>query len=230
MRGGDFFVGNSLARKFLAYRAVPVYNMVDMRSLRRRFTMGREFELKFSATPQQQASLACRFGEFSVIAMETTYYDTPDRALSDRRITLRRRLENGRSVCTLKTPTDGVGRGEWEVEREEITQAIDELCKLSQWDGLPELLALGVEPVCGACFTRQAKTLVLEGCTVELALDRGILLGGGRELPLCEVEVELKSGSEDAAVDFAKALSREFGLKQEKKSKFRRALALARGE
>ena len=192
--------------------------------------MGREFELKFSATPQQQASLACRFGEFSVIAMETTYYDTPDRALSDRRITLRRRLENGRSVCTLKTPTDGVGRGEWEVEREEITQAIDELCKLSQWDGLPDLLTSGLEPVCGACFTRQAKTIDLEGGSVELALDQGILLGGGRELPLCEVEVELKSGSEDAAVDFAKALSREFGLKQEKKSKFRRALALARGE
>ena len=79
-------------------------------------------------------------------------------------------------------------------------------------------------------FTRQAKTIVLEGCTVELALDRGILLGGGKELPLCEVEVELKSGSEDAAVDFAMALRREFGLQPEKKSKFRRALALARGE
>ena len=192
--------------------------------------MGREFELKFSATPQQQAALACRFGEFFVITMETTYYDTRDRALSDRRITLRRRLENGRSVCTLKTPTQGIGRGEWEVEREEISQAVDELCKLSQWEGLPELLAAGVEPVCGACFTRQAKTIVLEGCTVELALDRGILLGGGKELPLCEVEVELKSGSEDAAVDFAMALRREFGLQPEKKSKFRRALALARGE
>ena len=192
--------------------------------------MGREFELKFSATPLQQAALASRFGEFSVITMETTYYDTPDRALSDRRITLRQRLENDRSVCTLKTPTDGVGRGEWEVEREEITQAIDELCKLSQWDGLPDLLTSGLEPVCGACFTRQAKTIDLEGGSVELALDQGILLGGGRELPLCEVEVELKSGSEDAAVDFAKALSREFGLKPEKKSKFRRALALARGE
>ena len=192
--------------------------------------MGREFELKFSATPRQQAALASRFGEFSVIAMETTYYDTRERALSDRRITLRRRLENGRSVCTLKTPIDDLGRGEWEVEREEISQAIDELCKLSQWDGLPQLLASGVEPVCGACFTRQAKTLVLESCTVELALDSGVLLGGGKQIPLCEVEVELKSGSEEAAVDFAKDLSREFGLKPEKKSKFRRALALARGE
>lgn len=230
MRGGDFFVGNSLVRKFLAYRAVRVYNMVDKQDSERERAMGREFELKFSATPRQQAALVSRFGEFSVITMETTYYDTPDRALSDRRITLRRRLENGRSVCTLKTPTDGLGRGEWDVEREEISQAIDELCKLSRWDGLPDLLASGVEPVCGACFTRQAKTLVQESCTVELALDQGILLGGGRELPLCEVEVELKSGSEEAAVDFAKALSREFGLKPEKKSKFRRALALARGE
>ena len=35
MRGGDFFVGNSLVRKFLAYRAVRVYNMVDKRDLER---------------------------------------------------------------------------------------------------------------------------------------------------------------------------------------------------
>ncbi len=41
-------------------------------------------------------------------------------------------------------------------------------------------------------ITRRALTVELESCTVELALDSGVLLGSGRELPLCEVEVELK--------------------------------------
>jgi triphosphatase len=77
---------------------------------------------------------------------------------------------------------------------------------------------------------RIAKTLELEGCTVELALDEGSLTGGGREIPLCEVEVELLSGSREAACVYAGALAVRFGLKQETRSKFRRALALARGE
>ena len=68
---------------------------------------------------------------------------------------------------------------------------------------------------------------MLDNCTLELALDRGVLLGGNQEEPLCEVEVELKSGPEAAAVAFAALLADKFGLIPEEKSKFRRALALA---
>ena len=71
---------------------------------------------------------------------------------------------------------------------------------------------------------------VVDGAVVEIALDRGVLLGGGREVPLCEVEVELKAGQPEAAVAFAENLAEEFGLRPERKSKFRRALALAEGE
>ena len=65
---------------------------------------------------------------------------------------------------------------------------------------------------------------------MEIALDEGVLLGGGRELPIREVEVELKSGSEEAAVAFAKELAAAYGLLPENKSKFRRAQMLAKGE
>ena len=93
-----------------------------------------------------------------------------------------------------------------------------------------DLMALtvnGIVPVCGARFTRLAKTLELEGCTVELALDQGVLTGRGKEQPLCEVEVELKDGSEEAAVRFAKSLQEAFVLSEEPDSKYRRALILA---
>lgn len=192
--------------------------------------MGREFELKFAAKEAQQEKIRRQFGDFDTITMETTYYDTVDASLSQRHITLRRRMENGRAVCTLKTPSSDGGRGEWELECGSVEEAVPELCKLSGWQSLAVLTQNGVTEVCGARFTRQAKTVQLPGCTVEIALDRGILTGGGRELPLCEVEVELKDGSEQAAVDFARQLAKEYGLQPERKSKFRWALALAKGE
>ena len=190
--------------------------------------MGREFELKFRATPEQQESILSLYGDFSTIDMETTYYDTPNGSLSARNITLRQRLENGNAVCTVKTQLDGVGRGEWETNHQRIEDAIPVLCKLGCTEDLIALTAPGLVRVCGARFTRQCKTLAVEGSTVELALDRSILLGGGRELPLCEVEVELKEGREDDALLFAQILAAKYGLQQETKSKFRRALDLAK--
>lgn len=189
--------------------------------------MGREFELKFSATEAQQDAIRAKYGDFTEISMETTYYDTPDRALSARRITLRRRMENGVSVCTVKTPQASDSRGEWELRWEDSASMVAELCKLGAPEELLSLTAGGIVPVCGARFTRLAKHIDLSGGTAELALDRGVLLGGGRQCPLCEVEVELKSGSDEATTAFAAALSAGFGLVPQPKSKFRRAKALA---
>ena len=192
--------------------------------------MGREFELKFRATPAQQDAILEEFGDFSPISMETTYYDTPSRTLSSQRITLRRRLENGTSVCTLKTPGTGYSRGEWNVEENEIAAAIPKLCKLSGIAELPKWAQAGLHPLCAARFVRQRKTLSLPDFTAELALDRGGLLGAGREMALCELELELISGSESALVEYAKDLASQYGLEPEPESKFRRAMSLATGE
>jgi inorganic triphosphatase YgiF len=80
---------------------------------------------------------------------------------------------------------------------------------------------------CGARFTRLAAPLEIPGGRVELALDQGVLLGRGKELPFAEVEVELKEGSDPAAIAFAQALAEEFQLEKEPKSKFVRAMTLA---
>lgn len=193
--------------------------------------MGREFELKFRATPDLLGSLQAAFpGDWQRSVMRTTYYDTPAGDLSRRKWTLRHRLEGDLDVCTLKTPAQGGARGEFEVHTPDIREAIPMLCKLSGFEELAALTASGVMEVCGAAFTRLAKTVSAPGCTAELALDQGKLLGGGRETALCEVEVELKSGSEEAARAFALTLAARFGLQEEFKSKFRRALDLAKGE
>ena len=189
--------------------------------------MGREYELKYRATPEQLEKIRSLYGDFEAIAMETTYFDTPRGIFSDLHWTLRLRMENGRSVCTLKVPLDDGSRGEWETECPDILSAIPELCKLGCPEELRTLAQEGLHPACGARFTRLAKTLADPVCTVELALDQGCLLGGGRELPFAEVEVEYKSGSETAAAAFAQALAWKFGLTAEPKSKIARARALA---
>ena len=190
--------------------------------------MATEYELKYGATAAALAAIDAAYKEAPTrYQMETTYYDTPSHALSQRHITLRRRMENETSVCTLKAPAK-LGRAEFELECDNIEEAIPELCKLSGVD--PTLLSEGVTPVCGARFTRLAHTITLPDATVELALDSGVLLGGGKELPLCEVEVELKEGSPSAAAFFAAQLALAYGLQPENKSKFARAIALAKGE
>ena len=192
--------------------------------------MGREFELKYTADPEQQAALQQDFAlSWQEFAMETTYYDTASGDLGRLHWTLRRRFENGRSVCTVKTPSPDGGRGEWELECDNIMDAIPELCKLGAPHTLMICAAMGVQEVCGARFTRQAAALEIEGAVVEMALDRGVLTGGGKGIPLCEIEVELKEGSDAAAIAFADALAEKYGLKPEHRSKYRRALTLAQG-
>ena len=192
--------------------------------------MATEYEQKYAATPAILDAVKESFpGEWVQLQMQTAYYDTPSGALSARRYTLRRRLENGVSVCTLKTPA-GDARREWETQCDSIEDAIAKLVAMGAPAHLTELTREGLAHICGAAFTRMAQTLPIPGGSVELALDRGTLLGGGKTEPLCELEVELKSGSPEVCDLFARDLAHRFALQPESKSKFARALALHKGE
>ena len=141
--------------------------------------MGSEYELKYRADRESLSSIFTTFpARWKTIAMETTYYDTPSHSLSLRRWTLRRRMENQASVCTLKTPGTGMERGEWEIKCDSIESAIIELCKLGAPEELLDLCKEGLVVSCGARFTRRAGTFTLLDCVMELALDQGVLLGG----------------------------------------------------
>ena len=193
--------------------------------------MAVEFELKYSCAAESLQLLRADLpGQERQYAMSTTYYDTPTGDLSAKFYTLRRRQENDISVCTLKIPAADGARGEFEVECGAIEDAVPMLCKLSGIADLEELAAEGLQPVCGADFHRSAFTLRWNGATLELALDRGKLTGGSRELPIFEVEVELKEGDPQAARSYAALCAAAYGLTPEKRSKFRRALDLAKGE
>lgn len=191
--------------------------------------MGQEFELKYRGTEEAFRRIRSDYTGFSPIEMETTYYDTFDGKLRNLRWMLRRRMENGKSVCTLKTPGQGDRRGEWETEAPGIMSGVPALCR----EGAPmELMALcvsGLTQVGGARFTRQAALLEIPGAKLELALDRGVLFGSGRESALLEIELELKEGSEEALVAFTRNFALRYGLEPESRSKFARVMILAAG-
>lgn len=194
--------------------------------------MGIEYELKYRATGEVLAAIAAEYISFpsKQFQMETTYYDTPSGALSSRHYTLRRRMENEKSVCTLKTPAAGLGRNEIELECGSIEDAIPVLRVSGAPEDFGSLVQDGVIAVCSAKFYRTAITLALEDFTIELALDTGTLSGGNQTIPLCEVEVEHKAGDMLSSELFAAILQKNYGLVQEERSKFRRALALYKGE
>ena len=189
--------------------------------------MGREFELKYRTDSDTLDQISSRFGPFDTISMETDYYDTPEGALHKRHWMLRKRLENGAAVCTLKTPLPDGSRGEWEVSAPSIEAALPLLLAAGCPGELEELARSGLLLWCGARFTRLARKVHASDSVLELALDRGIFLGGGKEQPFAELEVELKEGTEADCQTFAQTLAGEYGLVPEKKGKAQRAFALA---
>lgn len=189
--------------------------------------MGTEFELKYVAEESAFEGLKGETNDWTPYEMATTYYDTPTAELGKLRWTLRRRFENGVSVCTLKTPAGGHGRNEFELEWDDIHTAIPRLIEAGAPAVLQDYAAGGIEEVCAARFNRLAGKVVLPDAVVELALDKGVLIGGGREQPFVEVEIELKSGAEEAAVAYAQELALRYNMRPESKSKYKRALILA---
>ena len=165
---------------------------------------------------------------FRLLEMATVYYDTPDRSLKQRRWPLRLRQENHELVATVKTPMPGRARGEWSCPAMSITEALPRLVEAGAPQELLQLETLPLSPVCLAQFTRRAADVrFADGTVCELCGDIGVLMGGVHQEDFCELEVELKTGSEETAAAFAEELSERFDLQEQPRSKFARASALA---
>ena len=192
--------------------------------------MGKELEWKYAADSAALAALEAESGTpWRRIDMETRYFDTADGMLSAKRWTLRMRQENETSVACLKTPLPGGARGEWEVACDTVEAMVQQLVGAGAPPELRQLTSgQPLVEVCGAKFTRLARVADTGSGQVEIALDRGVLRGSGREIPLSEAEVEHKSGDPAVSAAFAADLAERHGLRVEEKSKFVRALELTR--
>ena len=224
--------GEWASKDFLASRPKMPYNIQKQKE---REVLGKEIEIKLAAPDQETlrrvmedpAGVSARRTDWRSIDMETDYLDTPARALSAQKWMLRRRLENGETVYTMKTPGDGYTRGEWESKKPTLPEAVAELVRLGAPAALAALTAGGVSRVCGVRFRRETARLDLPGGTAcFLCADSGQLLGVRRR-PFHEVELELISGPVEPMVAFARTLCADQGLREEPRSKFVRAAELA---
>lgn len=162
--------------------------------------------------------------------MKTTYFDAEDRRFSSRHWTLRHRQEGVRRILCIKTPLDEPhARGEWEIEADSLNEkSIGKLVETGAPAELRSLYAEGnIAPLCGAEFLRRHVMLRFpDGSEAELAGDCGILHGKAEAVALCELELELYSGTPDETIALVKRLCERYNLREQPLSKFARARSL----
>jgi len=200
-----------------------------------------EFELKLEIPAGKLAAVqaAVAAEPTTRVHLRALYIDTPDRVLARHGIALRLRQENGRWVQTCKAPGSGP------VERFEHNATIDASSDdapppdVARHDGTPlgdrlrAALGAAKDPRWDVVFETDVQRVLREvrqgASTLELALDEGRILAGGREHAVREVEVELKEGRPQDAVRFARHWAARHGLWLSIISKAQRGRLLAEG-
>lgn len=160
----------------------------------------------------------------------STYFDTDDFRLQRERAALRVRQIGARRIQTLKlaaTPEEGViARREWQREVADATpdlRDIDDRHVRRLFDGdIKDRLA----PIFVTEIKRSTMPLSLDGSTMEFALDVGEIKTEKGSIPVCEAEIELKSGRVEAVYKLAQELNRRIPLTIEPMSKSERGYAL----
>jgi inorganic triphosphatase YgiF len=163
-------------------------------------------------------------------ALLSIYFDTPKFDLMRRGIALRVRRIGRQWIQTLKAESQSVGaltsRPEWEAT---VTDS-----DRPDFSALPQaalVLLSGIKhkriaPVFTTEFRRTAWQIVHRKTQAEVALDRGKITAAGQCREICEVEIELKSGTPEFLFDIAKQLLHAAPLHVEPRSKAERGYML----
>ena len=167
------------------------------------------------------------------LEMEAMYYDTADNLIARCHGGLRLRRENETRVVCLKLAAEsGFGgarkaREEYECTAPDIRTGIQNLPAAGAPQDICDcLLQANLIELGRTAFTRFWFLLSYQGCTCELAFDYGKLTRNGRVGPICEMELELKSGSEADFDALVVQLQQEFELKPQPLSKLARMMRL----
>jgi len=201
----------------------------------------KEVELKFQVPQGKRKALESAVaGPQPVrrIRLQAAYFDTPGSVLAQSGMALRLRKEGRIWVQTLKAVLpDGahMTRAEHNVTRAEIGTAIPAIDPQLHADtpvGAALLKVLKgrkahadgpLQQVMATDIWRRARTVRVAGGTVELAFDAGVITAGPadapRRQPVCELEIELKSGQPQAVVSAAGRWVARHGLWLDTRSK-----------
>ena len=203
-----------------------------------------EIELKLALPPGQVAGFMKRMARRRSVPVQqdlvTRYFDTPDFVLSGQGVALRVRRAGRRWLQTLKTEGERQGGLSRRVEFEMPVRR-----GAPDWNRFPpeavayvsEALRAQLVPVFETRFHRTAwRVAGKRGAQIEVALDVGEVItlsginAGERRQPLCEIELELKSGQPDALFALALEWAGAFDCLPFDISKAERGVRLAHGE
>ena len=167
--------------------------------------------------------------------MKGAYFDTEDSVLRSHDIAFRVRTEGSGSIATLKW---GGGNYKGFHTRQEINVPIDddacllqpcaEIFKESE-DGRALLEMIGGKPLYSVLeihFLRRKLRVDAGDCICEVAIDVGEIVTDGGQEPICELELELFSGSQERLQEIGAGLEKHFGLAPEIEPKYVRGLRL----
>ena len=179
--------------------------------------MAVETELKLRIAPEQLASLKrhALLKAYSVRRPVTRrlyniYYDTPKLDLHRSEMALRLRHAGRQWLQTLKgggSVQAGLHqRNEWEVPVS--GPALDfSATQTVEWDEhLPLSLRKKLRPVFVTDFFRNSRILHWQGAQIELCMDQGEISTAQLSMPVCELELELKSGEPQRLFELALVL------------------------
>lgn len=185
-----------------------------------------EIELKLRIDPKHVARLkkAAVLREvkegrrLATMRLVSIYYDTPKLSLSRKGIAVRVRQKGTSGWEQTVKATNGArlalpARDEWTVE---LSDGTLDLSRFADPD-LVKLLAKQVNPkkiarIFETDLNRTTVDLHYRDAMMELAIDQGVVRAQDREVPLSEVELELKEGHPAALFDFTLELQRTVPL------------------
>ncbi|WP_064605944.1 CYTH and CHAD domain-containing protein [Photobacterium sp. J15] len=202
--------------------------------------METEIELKFFVSPDFSSQLLRKISEAKILQQSSrmlgnVYFDTPDQILRQHDIGLRVRRFDDVFVQTLKTAGRVVAGLHQRPEYNAEVSGNDPDLSLYPADAWPgdidvALVQQQLAPLFSTDFERQQWLIAMpDGSQIELAFDQGEVSANGKTCPICEVELELKSGQTDALFILARELCADGGMRLGNLSKAARGYRLASG-
>ena len=203
-----------------------------------------EIEMKF-AIPNKEVAEAIWQDEYlnsvgdassrEEIYMKSAYFDTEDKVLLKDNVAFRVRMEGNKVVASLKWKG---GSAEGLHKREEINVPVDDpACFLQPSPEIFKESELGVDmmdlvgtehlhSILEMNFIRKRIRADFKESIMELAIDMGEILTKDGEIPICELEIELFSGSEEDVKELGEIIKEKYNLEPLDASKYARGLNL----
>ena len=155
------------------------------------------------------------------------YFDTDKFALRKNGVTFRVRRTGSRYVQTVKSMGSGLlDRNELETELKSSKPDFSAVRRTALKPLFNKRLCKDLRPVFETRIDRTRYPLDFKRSQVEVTVDRGKIGTGNRSHPVCEIEIELKSGDKAELFKLARAISRAMSAELSVKSKAQRGYEL----